>query len=155
MPILSREGALMNYPWLFCPSDNFEQRLALPTCWCASVHTLFYCYWLCDPRRCEINVKVRAPRRVSSATHCHLNKSNMDETSMHHPGETMLMRKLHQNIVLSITNIFFELYAYDWYLAQLHSMYNCTSRKLLIADCASNVPTTHIFLVCNECGGEW
>ena len=25
-------GALMNYPCLFCPSDNFEQRLALPTC---------------------------------------------------------------------------------------------------------------------------
>ena len=24
-------GALMNYPWLFCPSDNLEHCLALPT----------------------------------------------------------------------------------------------------------------------------
>jgi len=31
----------------------------------AYVRSLFYWYLLCDPRRCEINWKVRAPRRVN------------------------------------------------------------------------------------------
>ena len=73
----------MNYPWLFSPSDNLEYRLALPTHSRASVCALLYLYWLCDPKRCEINRKVRAPRRVGSATRRHLDKTNMDKTSMH------------------------------------------------------------------------
>ena len=56
-------GALMNYPCLFCPSDNLEHRLALPTRSHASVRALSYWYLLSDPRRCEMNRKVRAPRR--------------------------------------------------------------------------------------------
>ena len=52
-------------PWLFCPSNNLEHRLALPTRSCASVRALLY--RLCDPRRCEINRKVSAPRRVSAS----------------------------------------------------------------------------------------
>ena len=62
----------MNYPCLFFPSDNFEQRLVLPTRWRASVHALFYCYWLCDPRRCEIKKKVSAQRRVSMSEAPHI-----------------------------------------------------------------------------------
>ena len=57
---------MINYPWLFCPSDNLEHRSALPTRSRASVRALLYLYWLCDPRRCEINRKVRASRRVST-----------------------------------------------------------------------------------------
>ena len=79
-------GALMNYPCLFCPSDNFEHCLALPTRWRASVRALFYWYMLGDPRRCEINRKVHALRHVGSATNCHLDKTSMDKSSMHMYG---------------------------------------------------------------------
>ena len=80
-------GALMmNYPCLFCPSDNLEHCLALPTRSRASVRALFYWYMFCDPRRCENNRKVRAPRRVSvsGSPHCHLDETNMDITTVHH-----------------------------------------------------------------------
>ena len=33
----------MNYPWLFCPSDNWEHRLALPTPRCAHFYTYIGC----------------------------------------------------------------------------------------------------------------
>ena len=62
----------MNYPCLFCPSDNFEHRLVLPMRWRASVCALFYWYLLCDPRRCEINRKMWAPRRVSTSGAPHI-----------------------------------------------------------------------------------
>ena len=38
----SPNGALMNYPCLFCPSDNLEHRFALPTRSSASVRALSY-----------------------------------------------------------------------------------------------------------------
>jgi len=75
-------GALMNYPWLFCLSDNLEHRLALPTSSRASVRALIYLSWLCDPRRCEINRKVRAPRRVSASGAPHI-VTWIKQTSMH------------------------------------------------------------------------
>ena len=60
-------SALMNYPWLFCPSENLEHCFALPTRSSASVRAFLYLYWLYDPRRWEINRKVRAPRHVSAS----------------------------------------------------------------------------------------
>ena len=45
--------------------------------------------FLSDPRRCKMNRKVRAPRRVSTSgapndvPNCHLDKTNMDNSSMH------------------------------------------------------------------------
>ena len=71
----------MNYPWLFCPSDNLEHRLALTTRSRASVFTLLYLYWLC-----KINRKVRAPRHASTSgvpndvPNCHLDKTNMENS---------------------------------------------------------------------------
>ena len=37
-----------------------------------SVRTLFYWYLLCGPRRCEINIKVRAPRHVNASGAPHI-----------------------------------------------------------------------------------
>ena len=47
--------------------NYIEHRLALPTSSRASVRALSYCFLLSDPRRCEVNRKVRAPRRVSAS----------------------------------------------------------------------------------------
>ena len=58
-------SVVMFFPCLFCPSDNFETCLALPTCWHASVHALSYWYLFCDPRRWDNSRKVRAPWHVS------------------------------------------------------------------------------------------
>ena len=76
-------GALMNYPCLFCPSDNFENCFALPTRWRASVCALFYCYLTFLDHRINIRRKVRAPRRVSVSgaskkfQNCHLDETNL------------------------------------------------------------------------------
>jgi len=64
--MIRKTGALMNYPCLFCPSDNFGHCLVLPTRSRASVGALFYRYLSSNPR-CEMNRKVHAPRRVSAS----------------------------------------------------------------------------------------
>jgi len=74
----------MFYPCLFCPSDNFEHCLVLPTHWRASVHALFYWYLLCDPRRCEINRKVRAPRHASESGAPHVVTWTKQTWTKHH-----------------------------------------------------------------------
>jgi len=79
-------SALTNYPCLFCPSDNLEHHLALPTRSRTSVRTLSYWYLLSGPRRCEMNRKVGTPRGVSASGVPHIvtwTKANMDKTSMH------------------------------------------------------------------------
>ena len=79
----------MNYPCLFCPSDNFEHPLALLTRWCASARTLFYSFHTLLDHSTNIIRKMRAPRRVSvsgapnDVQNCHLDKTNMDNSSMH------------------------------------------------------------------------
>jgi len=64
-------GALMNYPPLFCPRDNLEHCLALPTRSRTSVRALSFPLWS-DPKRCEMNRKVRAPRRISASGAPHI-----------------------------------------------------------------------------------
>ena len=65
------------------------QHVALPTCWRASVRTLFYCYLTFLDHRTNISRKVHAPWRVSALgapnkfQNCHLVKTNMDKTSQH------------------------------------------------------------------------
>ena len=71
---------------MFCPSDNFETCLALPTRWRASVRPLSFWYLFCDPRRWDNSRKAHAPevrQRVVSATCCHLDATNMDITRVH------------------------------------------------------------------------
>ena len=78
-------GVAMFCPCLFCPSDNFEHCLALPTCWHTLGRARFYWYLLCDPRRCDYSRKVCASRWLS---HCHLDKTNRD-TKLQHRFEKM------------------------------------------------------------------
>ena len=54
-----KKGVVMFFPCLFCPSDNFETCLALPTRWHGSVRALSYWYLFCDPRRWDNSRKVR------------------------------------------------------------------------------------------------
>ena len=65
-------GALMNYPCLFCPSDNLEHHLAHLTPSRISVRALSYWCLLSDPRRCEMNRKVGGPRCVSARAVPHI-----------------------------------------------------------------------------------
>ena len=65
-------SALMNYPCLFCTSDILGHRLALPTWSRALVHALSHWYLFSDPRRCEMNRKLRALRRVSESGAPHI-----------------------------------------------------------------------------------
>ena len=82
-------GVVMFWPCLFCPSDNFETCLALPTQWHALVRALSYWYLFCDPRRWDNSRKVCAPearQHVGSAKRCHLDETNMDITTVHQTG---------------------------------------------------------------------
>jgi len=67
----------MFHSCLFYPSDK---GVTLPTRSHALVVNFSYCYWVSDPRRCEINRKsacTKACERVGSDTHCHLDGTNM------------------------------------------------------------------------------
>ena len=111
-----QNGALMNYPWLFCPSDNSEHRLGLLMRSRALVHTFLYLYWLCDPRRCEINRKVRAPRRVSASGAPHIVTWIKQAWIKHQCTKVPISYK----IVKSKNNLrffsFCVLFAFNWFI---------------------------------------
>ena len=84
--LLSVVGALTVYPCLFYPSDNVWRS------WRASVRALYYSFHTFLDQTTNISRNVRAPRRVSASwapnnvPNCHLDKTNMDNSSMHLPG---------------------------------------------------------------------
>ena len=65
------------------------QCVALPTHWRALVRTLFYLFHTFLDQTINISRKMRAPRRESASVapndvpNCHLDKTNMDNSSMH------------------------------------------------------------------------
>ena len=74
------------------------QCVALTTCWRASVRALFNSFPTFLDQTTNISRKVRAPRRVSASgasndvPNCHLDKTNMDNSSMHRDGITSLQK---------------------------------------------------------------
>ena len=77
-------SVVMFCPFLFCPSDNFEHCLALPTSWRPAVRALFYWYLLCDPRRCDNNWEVGSQRRVSASGALHVVTGTKQTWIKHH-----------------------------------------------------------------------
>ena len=78
---------------------QFGTSFGAPTRSRGSVCTLLYLHWLCDPRRCEINRKVRAPKRVSASGAPHIVtwiKQTWIKHQMHHHG---LFQPLKRNCV--------------------------------------------------------
>ena len=69
----------MFYPCLFYPSDNLEHSLA-------HFYTYIGCVIKEGVKSIEKCGRTEARQRVGSATYCHLDKTNMDQTSMHHCG---------------------------------------------------------------------
>jgi len=63
-------GALMNHPWLFCPSDNLEHRLALPTRSSASVRAC-YTYIGCVIQEGVKSIEMCAHRGASARRERH------------------------------------------------------------------------------------
>ena len=101
------------------------QRVALPTCWRASVRALFYCYHTFLDHRTNSRRKVRAMSRVSASgapnnvPNCHLDKTNMANPSQHLFSRNRLI------LVPWILSIIVHFYQNDYSLKATPSWWMC------------------------------